>query len=302
MKKSFAILFFISCSIIIHAQQYYPFIEEGKTWAQLNIFSPGYPDPPYTDYGTLTYKIEGDTLENGKTWKKLFTTTGDPESGNWHQDYCLYREENKKVYRYCDPFSGEEIIYDFSIIEGDSIYIDDGRTYDYWIHVIGVDSIEVSGSMRRRIHFDEPAEVWIEGLGSTYMPFDPIYGQFIIGGGLFSLLCVHDNSGLVYQDPLYNYCHIDTTLYTSVSGNPQPEFKVGIFNNSSDKQIQVSITGPEGIFSVFELFSFAGLLVKQGAIPGNEFVINQEGIKPGIYILRLSGAENVFSRKLEISH
>lgn len=46
MKKSFAILFFIGCGFVINAQQYHPFIEEGKTWAEQIFFSPAFPILP----------------------------------------------------------------------------------------------------------------------------------------------------------------------------------------------------------------------------------------------------------------
>lgn len=296
MKKNGVILLFALCSIVSPAQQYFPFIEDGKTWAELYIFQNPVPDPDLTEYYTFSYKLEGDTVAQGYTWKKLFKTMHDPASGHWQQEFCLYREEGSKVYCYCDIIAGEALMYDFSLHVGDSVYYED---LEWWAYVVETDSVEVNGTMRRRIHFDDPAEVWIEGLGSTCRPFQPIEGQFILPGG-YSLLCVSNSDGIIFQNTAYSACFVDTTI-TSVSGNPQPEFKVGIFSNSSDNQIQVSITGPEGIFSVFELFSNTGSLVKQGAIKGNEFAINQEGIKPGIYILRLSGAENLFSRKLEIS-
>jgi hypothetical protein len=299
MKKSFAILFLIGCSFVNHAQQYFPFIEEGKTWAELNVFQPGFPDPPFTQYNTRSFKFEGDTTFEGNSWKKLFVTTNDPEFESWQLEFCFYREQDRKVYRYCDPMTGEEMIYDFSLALGDSIYIVDGQPFDYWIHVIEVDSIEVSGEMRKRFHFDDPAEVWIEGLGSTYMPFDPIFGQFILGGGLYSLLCVNDNSGLVYQDPAFSACFIDTTI-TAVNYLESPEYQVRIFSQLPDRKLRVSISGKEGVFSRYHLSNMNGALARQGEFTGNDFTIDNSGLKPGIYILRLTGENAVFSSKVEI--
>ncbi len=298
MKKSFAILFFIGCSIVIHAQQYYPFIEEGKTWAELNVFQHPIPNAPIV-YSTRTFKFEGDTTFEGNSWKKLFVTTNDPEFESWQQEFCFYREQDRKVYRYSDPMTGEEMIYDFSLSLGDSIYIVDGQPFDYWIHVVEVDSIAINGNMRKRIHFDDPAEVWIEGLGSTYMPFDPIYGQFTIGGGLFSLLCVHDNSGLVYQDPAYNTCFVDTTI-TAVSGADLPEYQVRVFSNAANREIVTIITDAPGVFNQYQLYDMGGKLIRDGKFNGNEISISTEGLNPGIYVLRLKGEKAVISRKMEV--
>jgi len=295
MKKSGIILFFCICSFVLRAQQYYPFIEEGKTWAELYIFQNPVPDPDLTEYYTFSYKLEGDTLAQGYTWKKLYTTMSDPALGNWQQEFCLYREEGSKVYCYCDIIAGEELMYDFSLNVGDSVYYEG---LNWWMYVIETDSVEVNGMIRRRIQFDDPAEVWIEGLGSTCRPFQPIEGQFILPGG-YSLLCVSSPDGIIYQDTAYSACFVDTTI-TSVYGNPQPGFKVKVFNNQPENQIQISITGPEGIFTGYEMISNAGSVVKQGRVPGSVFTLNQNGLKPGMYIIRLSGPENVFSSKLMI--
>lgn len=298
MKKSFAIVFFIGFSFILRAQEYYPFIEEGKTWAELNVFQHPIPDAPIL-YSTRTFKFEGDTTFEGNSWKKLFVTSNDPELESWQQEFCFYREQDRKVYRYSDPMTGEEMIYDFSLSLGDSIFIVDGQPFDYWIHVVEVDSIEVRGNMRKRIQFDDPAEVWIEGLGSTYMPFDPIYGQFTIGGGLFSLLCVHDNTGLVYQDPAYNACFVDTTI-TAVSGAALPETQVRVFNNTARHEIVAILTDAGGDFNQYQLYDMGGKLIGLGKFIGNEISISTEGFNPGIYVLRLLGEKSAISRKVEV--
>lgn len=295
MKKSFAILFFFGCSFVIHAQQYYPFIEEGKTWAELNVFQPGYPDPPYTAYSTVSFKLEGDTLFEGHTWKKLFTTGDNPVTGNWQQEFCLYREEGSKVYCYCDIIAGEELMYDFSLNVGDSVYYEG---LDWWMYVVETDSVEVNGTVRRRIQFDDPAEVWIEGLGSTCRPFQPIEGQFILPGG-YSLLCVSNSDGIVYQDPAYSACFVDTTI-TAVSGTGLLDNQVRVFSNAANREIVAIITDTPGAFNQYQLYDMGGKQIRCGKFNGKEISISTEGLNPGILVLRLMGEKAAITRKVEV--
>ena len=296
MKKSLVILLFCACSFSLHAQQYFPFVEEGKTWSELNMFQFPTPDPFETSYSTLTFKLAGDTLEDGKIWKKLFTTNEDPIQGNWDMDYSLYREENHRVYKYSNLITGEELMYDFTLEVGDSVFYDG---FNYWFYVIGVDSVEVNGAMHKRIQFDYPEETWIEGLGSTCRPFQPIAGQFIMPG-LYSLLCVTNNEGTIYADPAFSACYIDTTIYTSVSGKDIPAYKVNVYHNFPQQEIRISINGADDIFTDYQMYNTSGALVKQGKIMSNELILKQQGMKPGIYLLRMSGKNQAYSTKLAI--
>jgi len=50
--------------------------------------------------------------------------------------------------------------------------------------VIHVDSTLIGGSYRRTIHFDEPPDTWIEGIGSTRDPFEPLICFYLTGGSV----------------------------------------------------------------------------------------------------------------------
>lgn len=298
MYKFICVLVLTAFSLTVNAQQYFPFVEEGKTWAELNVFQMPIPISPIT-YTTKTFRLEGDTLVNGKIWKKHFMTNEDPQLGNWVFEGYLYREEDQKVYQNRDILTGEKMLYDFALNVGDSLFIEDGLPFDYWIHVVNVDSVEVNGTFRKRIQFDYPDEIWIEGLGSIYCPFDPIYGQFLIGGGAYSLLCVNDPNGAVYQDPLYNFCFIDSIIYTSISTNEKLNYKVNIIRNATHNETRVQISGPGEVFTTYQMFAINGMLVRQEKVPGNDFFLNLAGLKSGIYLLRLFGAEALYNVKIE---
>ncbi|MBL7903873.1 MAG: T9SS type A sorting domain-containing protein [Bacteroidales bacterium] len=285
----------------VSAQSYHPFLEENKQWAELNVFQTPVPDPQTTVFSTLTYRLAGDTTIEGSIWKKLFYTSSDPVFGNWQQDLCFYREQDRKVYRYYDPLTGEEMLYDFSLSAGDSLFIGDGQPFDYWIHVVQADSVLLNGQMHRRLLFDDPAETWIEGLGSTYRPFDPIYAQFDLGGGMYSLLCVSNQEGQIYQDSLYNGCFVEAILPAGVdkTGNPGP--KVTVYHDTETRTLHVKTEGKINEFRHFRLYNTAGAFIQAGEITGNPFCLSSASLETGLYILRISGPEKVHSVRFVVN-
>ena len=301
MKSGTFLLFLLLTFYYSTAQQYHPFIEEDKTWAELNVFQTPIPDPQSTVYTTLTFRLAGDTTIEGSIWKKLFYTNNDPVFGNWQQDFCFYREVDQKVYRYCDPMTGEEMLYDFSLSAGDSLFIEDGQPFDYWIHVVQADSVMLNGEMHRRLLFDDPAETWIEGIGSTYRPFDPIYAQFDLGEGMYSLLCVSNPVGQIYQDSLYNECFVEATLPSGVkeTGNPGPQ--VTVYHDKETRTLRISIEGEIKEFRQYRLFNTAGAFVQAGEISGNPFCLSSASLDSGLYILRVSGPDKAHSVRFVVN-
>ena len=101
------------------AQQYRPFVEEGKTWRVASI-SPRNDDLTYpVDHEY--YFMKGDTIVAGKTWKKVYHTSSSKFD-------FLVREENKRVYY--APYPGrEELMYDFNVAVGDTVAYRDIREF-----------------------------------------------------------------------------------------------------------------------------------------------------------------------------
>ena len=101
------------------AQQYRPFVEEGKKWRIASLI-PLNDDPTYpVDHEY--YFMKGDTVVDGKTWKKVYHTS-------FSKFDFLVREENKRVYY--TPYPGrEELMYDFNVAVGDTVAYRDIREF-----------------------------------------------------------------------------------------------------------------------------------------------------------------------------
>ena len=183
---------------------YRPFAENGKTWETRegmimeNI------------YGN---SIDGDTLINGETWKKVYNYHGFPEFN--YSYYAAIRDTGKKVYVMAKGSNKPRLLYDFNLKEGQTVRCGvEGNAFGCLLEtdekpdtllgfelasslrVERIDTIETRGLKFRRFtltfldHFKYPLidkqfeneqgilydtdnVIWVEGIGSNVGPFFP---------------------------------------------------------------------------------------------------------------------------------
>ena len=163
------------------AQDYRPFVEEGKRWRIVRISASTQSPAAY-----ISYKMEGDTIIAGKTWKKVY------EGTNLEKYWILVREENKRVYFH--PYVGAQtdaLLYDFNVKEGDLLSFYDIFEYSSKAQfeaknpllgptvVKKVEELENSGHRYRQIvveyderySFENAKDIWTERIGSSIHPF-----------------------------------------------------------------------------------------------------------------------------------
>ena len=145
-----------------------PMLEEGRVWNDVALH-PGV-NTEYTNFFGMPcegiphqYVIRGDSVVNGKKYKKLC-----------REDWALpmlMRQEGSRIYKWTSN-STEELAYDFGCEERDTIYFDDLAV----LVVDKVDVVRVNGTDRRRLKInwisgfyeDELfVDIWIEGIGAT---------------------------------------------------------------------------------------------------------------------------------------
>lgn len=300
MKTLFLISVLLILSIFsVKAQKYFPFVENKKQWNQATILY-YFPIPNYRIITTHSFKFTQDTVSyNGKTYNYLFECNTNPLTGNWGYQIAGYgyREENKKVYRseYYEP--AEEVIYDFSLKVGDSVYVDSIYYFPTYAHVASVDSVLAGDSFRKRIQFDNPPDIWIEGIGSLYSPFNPIRWCMQMGSGS-DLLCASDSTGNIYMNPEYNSCYLDT-IFTHRE-NMISENLVRIINNPMLEYSIIQIDNDFGEYIKYELINSSGLLVRNGIISTREFIIFRNGLSSGLYMINFFGNTKKVAKKLMI--
>lgn len=122
MKRLIFIAVSYLTSFHMLAAEYVPFVVEGKTWEV--EYKGGYPmtvDP-------RTLRLDGDTLINGMTYKKLYETihaTGRSEYRG------AFREVDRKVFFMQYSAHDEVLHYDFSLHVGDTFISVQNKGTDY---------------------------------------------------------------------------------------------------------------------------------------------------------------------------
>lgn len=178
--------------------EYSPYAQDEKSWkSRVGLI------PENTYYNS----IDGDTLINGETWKKVYNYMYMPGLRT-PSYYAAIRDVDKKVYAIAKGSNRPRLLYDFGLKEGDmvmcgmegnafSCLLDKDEPLDTllgfpfigFLMVDRIDTIKTRGLEHRRFTltlldaFQDPYRigeegvienvVWIEGVGSGAGPFSP---------------------------------------------------------------------------------------------------------------------------------
>lgn len=141
---------------------YIPLLQDGKAWYS------SCPDPLPGMNRTYYEKVDGDTLINGETYKKLCDAAGKVTS--------VLREVDGKIYD-----GSARILLDFSLHAPQTFY-GSSDIDNFGLYVCTEDTILVDGRAYPRKEMAEhnygnthySADYWVEGIGSTF-GLDPVF-------------------------------------------------------------------------------------------------------------------------------
>lgn len=245
------------------------------------------------------YRITGDTLIEGKLYRKL-TKSGYLIDQNYQ--YTFYTEyagalrqeiSNKKVFYY-PPFSypqADTLLYDFDLEVGDSVPLSYLYPYNFCDAVVDtIDSVFVGGTYRKRFHISTSGtppwgQTWlIEGIGTT----NGLFGGFCLGWeGHQDLTCFIHNDSITYPSPPNSDCDPITSI-PKITDN---EFSINVYPNPfTDKLV---IEAP---------FLMKNTNVKLVNLRGQELINRQitektttleiSDLPPGVFIVQLTDDQN----------
>lgn len=171
MKKIFLLLFAVASLVATAQPDYRPMLCEGRVWNE---------HAGAGLYWTKTLYLNGDTVIEGETYKKLyehatFIINGDTVVTDKLQVPVM--EKDRRVYAY---IYRKVTVYDFTLQPGDSLVL--GK--QEWVKVNKIDTISVKGERYRRFHvthvqkgflgLEQPDDgpetegedaLWVEGIG-----------------------------------------------------------------------------------------------------------------------------------------
>lgn len=210
MKNAIIIFFLCILSLTAFSQQYYPLVEENRSW-NVMIVVPDWSQPFDSSCYTDTYFISGDSTLNTIDYKKFYFSNEETPV-NWTLIGFIREDGAKRVWYRRIVDTTEVLLYDFSVLSGDSLKIGVDTTFYYKVDSITTEI--VADSLRKKYWISQDDyywhETWIEGVGSN----KGITGSAMASavGGWSWLLCMSDDGNLIYMYPYFNSCYINTGL------------------------------------------------------------------------------------------
>jgi len=247
MKRFLFISSLLLLSIPLIAQNYFPFPDSDAVWTDANISTGQYVD-------SYKYGVAGDTMINSTWYKKVYESTDSVFNVQNASYYAAFRDSNKKWYTIPKLTANEHLLYDFDVILGDSIVIDDPWSGVYDVRIDKVDSILINGQYRKQYHAQllpgyDNAVIWIEGIGSVKGIIYPVF-PFICHDS--KLLCFEESDTIKYMDSPNNECYyIEVGIEESIN-----ESEFHIYPNPTTSTI--TIRGNYKLPVVVDLYDITG--------------------------------------------
>lgn len=333
MKRFLFLLSLFTSYLTSYSQTniYHPLPDSGYYWNIIDLevtCSVGGADTFAASFYYFT--IFGDTMVEGKKYRKVYLTNALRDDFNL-RGFFYEDSINRKVYLVTDdpleidhPITADTLLYDFNIELGSTV--DDFYEFRFFPDdhpansiVIGIDSINIEGSYRRRIAIQyelfqcesEPTIsidtlYWIEGIGST-IGFSLRYRTpLLIGGDLAAdvLTCVYNNNIEIFtNEHLWHSCDSiflelfdggnisNTILSNTFSIYPQP---ANTYFNLENHLEQFK----NGMY--VEIFDITGKIILKQLLQNNKFnSIHTEHFSSGIYLIKIHNSnELIFSDML----
>ena len=222
-------LFFIilASSGLAKGQDYLPLVKDDTEW---NIVWKA-TSQWYWLRITENLQLEGDTMVDDMHYKKVMRKISS-EAPYWHGStdyYSLYglirEEQDGKVFYQPIDQDTVYLLYDFGMNVNDTVVMrwcqSPNHNCDVTIRIDSITTQYIAG-MDRRVYYVSsksthvPYEewrwlnTWIEGIGATE---GLLYGCHVTALGgitLHKLLCYHENGELLYMNPEFDTCWVDT--------------------------------------------------------------------------------------------
>ena len=288
--------------------QYIPFPTENAVWGERSKQS----EKPST---YMRYILTGeDVVINELTYKKIYQFT-EREFDKNTAEYIggLREDDQKRVYFHeprdsAMPGSGivvpELLAYDFSAEKGDTLVVDyqlerflvgNTNPRDSLI-VIGVDTIEIGGQMRRRLFlewydnilFGEKRIIadsieWVEGIGNIKSGLLRNLPTQIMGAQ-DNLICLTQSDEVIYKSPSYADCYPD---FANIPQHQKEEYGINVYPNPAKEKITFRF--PESGINQIEIYDIRGALIETIKVSNDalEVECKTSNYKAGVYLYNI---------------
>ena len=293
----------VSCIGQNYAQNYIPMINDSIYWDVAYRVNDPNPCAIFGVSGPKRYLIGNDTIVNGTTYKQFIGFDFEPYSPSGCPPFYIdtipqlfdfyIREDTttQRVYRFNTTSQLDELLFDFSLQQHDSIFLPSSISPNTYFYVDTLYTIVTTDGVSRRYFecFPRPNQgttggYLIEGLGGAMGPFERPYHVFEEG---YWLLCISD----LNESPVYGTTGLCFNFTTDIPYNEEIVKYLNIYPIPSSESINIeSIPLNSSIVIVNTLGK-----VVQNKMALSERSINISNFEPGVYILIIE-TDNKISR------
>lgn len=263
MKNSFFLLILIVLTLPTFGQNI-SVLDPSLKWNIGNHCVDEGPFNPYDKWSTSFLHTEGDTLMNGKHYKKLISCTDSLCSKKSLKSYI--REDARQVFL---ANKTEELVhFDFNLQKGDTMIMQLFKRGDFIIrYYIRIDSVKTLLWPDQKVRIAQYTtvfsyynskrgnslnDVFVEGIGSLRFGLEYPMNLFITGSTQCypTLLCFYSGGNLTYSNPEINTCYLSTGLLelkqpklVQVSSNSHGILEIQLAEAKSGKLFVFDING-----------------------------------------------------------
>lgn len=262
--------------------------------AQWNVLETQYSFSPVISWQTHILNISGDTVLNNRSYQVVRYNGSSlliPIEQNGY--YYLRQDTIGKVYGLINADSAEYLIYDFSKQAGDSFTITVPSIWfnDIKVHIDSTANI-FNGLTRKTQYVTVTTnlgvlnDIFVEGIGAINSFFaTPGIEYTYFDGPDYNLLCFSEQANLVYHNPDYNTCTLDST-WLSIN-ETLTKNTAQVYPNPTSNAITVALSNNYRQ-ALFTLSDLTGRMVLQQPLAAGNTVVDITGISTGAYIYNIT--------------
>jgi hypothetical protein len=278
MKRSIFFISLVFACLCLTAQTYHPLISTGKVWSTYHNYCKAKSNP-FSDYTKFEGEIQGGSL----TYTRVLVSH-DTDSSAWDCNSYIREDEYKRVYLL--SFPSDQLLYDFNLQQGDSVFLREQIEYPYVVDSTGM-TILTDNEQRKVIYlhsriFPSYKETWIEGIGSDRGVMHS--GELNYVGDAPRLMCFFEYDTLKYHNPDYQDCSVLSGIKENNSGNP-----IILYPNPSSGNFTLQLDQEVAKNAVLDIFDAAGKQLLSIPLKTNPITVHssQYGIVSGTYLYRI---------------
>jgi len=277
MKKIIFLLVQIAFMANVYSQD---FLKEGLTWN--NTWGDN-----YSSNSNFTYKVFGDTILGSKTYKIIKENYPDRDT-IWNDRIYAREDSSRWFFIVIGSLMGDKLYYDFNLEVGD--FANEGANSK----VESIDSVTLeNGERRKRIHFINDRDIWIEGIGSVLYHLDKPLLNFACLAFPCMNICTKQNDTLLYTLYPNLNCYDTGGIFMNLVDVSKDNI-VSLYPNPAKSEVNIS---SESIINSIEIYNPLGQKVYQTKLNTKLKSIDINSLSKGIYIIGVNTDKGYVKKK-----